>query len=119
MSRFAIFYNRSDLAAIAGEVQRNDLTVAQKQTATKFWNAGAKNWNTAPVATGTRPNGSPFQDSADPNDPTLVLVIDSPSVTLADLISLLRSIATSFPSGSQYMNAIADDLSLTAVEPWV
>lgn len=122
MARFAVFYNRSDLAAVAAEVQNisnaQGFTSQDKQTATRLWNGGLQAWSLALPATGNRPNGNPYQDSADPLDPTLVLVLDGPQISKAQMIALMRKVCSVLPVGSQYMCAIADDMESTAVEPW-
>lgn len=121
---FAIFYNTTDLNAIAAQVQAtlasnydSFLTVQErnsvKQTFNRCWNNGMSGWATAPLAGSQDPNfaGSGTGDSR-------IIVVSSSQVTKANLISAMRTLAAKVP-GASYMLAIADDLVGTCVEPWV
>ncbi len=117
---YAIFYNHQDLTAIAANVQATMasnydqfLTTTQKNTAkqtfTRAWNGGLSGWSTAPLAGALDPNGG--------DTDALIIVVSGQQVLKADLISALRIVGQNVPN-ADYMNAIADDLTNTAIEPW-
>lgn len=108
MARFAIFYNREDLSAIAAEATNPGLTPAERQTAQRYWNAGIKDWASAPVAPPDRQDGDPD---------TRILIVDGQQVSLQGLVDFLNAIGNKYP-GALYMTAIGDDLARTGVEPW-
>ena len=105
---FAIFYNREDLTPIAAEATNVSLPQSLKQYATKLWNAGVKNWGSAPVAP------EQYRD----NDPDCrILVLSGQGITKQATIDWLRAVAAAVP-GAWYMATIAEDMQGTAVEPW-
>lgn len=108
MARFAIFYNRFDMSAIAAEATNPGLTPQERQVAQKYWNAGIKDWSSAPLAPADRMDGDPD---------TRIVIVDGSQVSLQGLIDFLNAVGNKYP-GAYYMTAIADDLSRTAVEPW-
>jgi len=123
MTTFAIFYEKSDLSAIAGTVQSLGLSNTLKNQGRPYWNGGLKNWDTAPFGV------SPTDDPA--SCPNCVRVVMSGTGTLAGFIQLLRDIATFWTaqgnptSATDYMTAIANGLSSppignnsSGVEPW-
>jgi len=137
MATFAIIYSRQDLTAIAAEATNPGLSSGERQTANRFWNGGLKAWASAPYAGDANACVEiPFDPSGDPAyadkvvsdvgsgrwrvcDPDIrAVVISGPQVSKAGLVSFLRLIGGKY-AGALYMLAIADDVELTAVEPWV
>lgn len=55
---FAIFYEPVDLTAIATHAQANQVPNALKKEALKYWNAGLKDYETAPL--GASPYDNPI-----------------------------------------------------------
>ncbi len=134
---FAIFYKPVDAQAIATAVQSAKLTGQERQYATRLWGGGLFGWQTAPQApVQYRTVDIPFEPvpgQIDPDktwvdlgngwwrvdDPTMViLVLSGNGVTKQATADWLRQIGTKYPE-LLYMTAIADDILLTAVEPWV
>lgn len=109
---FALFYNRQDASMLAAEATRSDLSTTDKNYAQKLWNGGVKNWSSAPLA----PANSPFFGEGGADNPTLMVVVSSSGVTKQSLVDWLRKLAPT--SGCYYLAGLADDVSLTAVEPW-
>lgn len=121
MTTFAIFYEQGDLAQITANVQAIGagsfvgLTNTDKTNATRLWNAGLKNWATAPLGQ------SPYEQPG--SCPTCrQLVISGTQVNLQMLRDLLYKVCR-LPSSTvdmQYLCALADDMGGTsgAVEPW-
>lgn len=54
MTQFAIFFEMSDAAAIAGTIQAASLPNSLKQRGRPFWNGGLRDWAAAPL--GHHPN---------------------------------------------------------------
>ena len=110
---FAFFFNDEDAAVIAGNLNRNDLTTQERQTAQKMWNGGVKDWGTAPVAL------SPCDD---PNLPfsSKRIVVSGQNLTKQQLVDLLLSIAShiGLPQPGGYLIALANDIDQCAVEPF-
>lgn len=113
---FAVFYEVTDLQAIAAQIVRTDLSESDKTKAAAIWNNGFKDWEVSGACPYAKTEGSPF-----------IRAVVVSSVTLQHFVDLLRSIATSFPQdpAAVYMGAIADDISAApfgdnsaAVEPW-
>jgi hypothetical protein len=116
VTTFAVLYNRQDLAAIAADATNPGLSSSDRNEANRYWNGGLRDWSTAPVAPVEYrcvTNGSgTFCD-----DDMRVVVVSGAQVSKAGLVTLLRRIGTTYP-GALYMQAIADDVANTAVEPW-
>lgn len=116
MAQFAIYYVDEDYSTLSGAVNRNDLTTQEKQTATKIWNGGLKNWATAPFAL------SPTCD--DPNTFPVTsrrVVINATGVTKQTMVDFLTSIAARVganPGPGGYLLALAADVSQCATEPF-
>ncbi len=104
----ALLYNRQDLSVLAAEATRTDLPPADRKIAQALWNGGLKNWSGAVAAP------VPFQDGG-PDNPTLLMVLDG-TVTKAQIVEWLHRLAAT--SGSYYLAALAQDVNLTAIEPW-
>lgn len=116
MTTFAILYNRQDLTAIAAEATNPGLTGGERNEINRYWNAGLRDWASAPIAPieyrcVNTPQGTVCDDDM------RVVVISSTQVSKAGLIAWLRAIGAKY-AGALYMLAIADDLTTTAVEPW-
>jgi hypothetical protein len=138
VTTFAIIYTRQDMTAIAAEVTNPGLSNQERQTANRYWSGGINNWANAPYAGDARacvqvtqetaPVASPgsvvTQIGSNPNmwmicDPDIRAVVCSGTqVSKQGLVDFLRAIGNKYP-GAQYMTAIADDVALTAVEPWL
>lgn len=136
MTTFAIFYDINDLNAIAAAVNNPGLTPQERQEINRYWNAGLRDWQTAPTApdaqactiTKNNPANNPlltgyvFTDNGDGTwklcDPNIkVIVMSGSQVSKSGLINWLRTVGGKYPS-LLYMQAIADDIALTSVEPW-
>lgn len=112
MSRFAIWYNDEDASKIAGAVSRSDLTTQERQYANRLWNAGLKDWATAPVTL------SPCDDPTLPFDGKQI-VIDGAQVSKQDTINWLRSIGNRLGNDTgDYLLSLALDVEQCAVEPF-
>lgn len=108
---FAIFYEQSDLAAIAANVNgvqfasQNDRNLARA-----CWNGGLSGWQTAPQGVSTCNPGEP------PNPLSYRVVINATlqgqPVTLQQFRDLLYRIAALNPQNAavQYIIALADDM---------
>ena len=107
---FALFYNHADASMIAAEATRTDLSSTDKTFAQKLWNGGLKNWSSAQPA----PSNSPYFGEGVPDDPTLMIVVSG--VTKQQLVDWLNRLAPS--SGCYYLGGIAQDVAVSAVEPW-
>ncbi len=137
MATFAIFYKPADVDAIAAWATNPNLSGGLRTYANRLWNAGLKDWSTAPQAAQTtaeacvitptdpRPNVDPVvivTPQADGTflvcDPTIRrIVISGQQVSKAQTVQWLRDVAASDP-GAIYMAALADDVASTAVEPY-
>lgn len=106
---FAMFFNRQDVSQIAAEVNRSDLTQADKTYAGKLWNGGLKNWSSAPVA----PANSPYFGEGIPNNPTLMFVVSGTGVTKAETVEWLKRLSVG--SASYYLESIAGEIENSAV----
>lgn len=108
---FAIFYEPEDASQIAGSVNAASLPTALKNEARKYWNAGIKDWATAPLGT------FPGDEASCPL--CRIIVIDAAGLTLAGLRALLLNIAT-FLGGSagNYLVKLSDDMGQTGRDPW-
>lgn len=122
---FAIFYNSTDLNAIAAQVSAtlannydSFLTTQQrntvKQTFNRCWQNGLSGWASAPLAGAQSPN--------DGDADARIIAVNSSQVTKQNLIDALRIIGNNVPAAqvpsAPYMLAIANDLQGTAIEPW-
>ncbi len=111
---FAIFYEPSDVAQIAGSIEAVTLPQALKTTGRKYWNGGLKDWATAPLGV------SPDDTTAD--CPTCrMIVISGPQVTLAEFRQLLLDIAAFLGTdAARYLIALSADMGgrSGAIEPW-
>lgn len=105
---FAIFYNRQDLTPIAAEVGNINLPQSLKTFGTKIWNAGVKNWGSAPYA-------DPIYSDNDAD--CRILVLSGNGITKQAVMDWLRAVAAEIP-GAWYMAIIAEDMLGTAIEPW-
>lgn len=141
MATFAIFYKPSDVDAIAAWATNPNLSGGLRTYANRLWNAGLKDWSVAPQATqdeteacvitpfDPRPNLEPQKTvtpiTSGPNagkflvcDPSMKrVVISGPQVSKAQTVQWLRDLAAA-DSAAVYMAALADDVELTAVEPY-
>ena len=136
MTTFAIFYKSADLQALAAQATNPGLTGQERNEINRYWNAGLRDWQTAPQAPEQyRCVDIPFEPvpgQIDPDktwtqnangswhvcDPTMrVVVMSSNQVSKDGLINWLRTIGNKYPA-ALYMLAIADDIALTAVEPY-
>jgi hypothetical protein len=113
---FAIFYNRTDCQAIAAQLVRSDLSAAHRATADAYWDGGFHKWDTDPLAKSDRIQG---------DSETREVVIAGSGLNKQGLRNLLYAIAANYADippmvvgSTEYMNAIADDLATSAVEPW-
>ena len=109
---FAMFYNRQDVSQIVAEISRSDISAADKSCALKLWNGGLKNWSTTAPA----PANSPYFGEGIPANPTLMFVVGGSGVTRQLTVEWLRRLSVG--SASAYLEAIAEDMLITAVEPW-
>jgi hypothetical protein len=110
---FAIFFEPEDAAQIAGSVNAATLPTALKNEARKYWNAGVKNWATAPVGT------FPGDELSCPLCRTIV--ISGSGLTLAGFIALCQQIGAFIGSGTvagHYLEKLAVEMAQTGVEPW-
>lgn len=134
MATFAIFYNREDFTAIAAEATNPGLTNTEKQYANRLWSGGLSAWASAPTAPEAQScvvipfqptNLNPTQTATDLGNGSWklcdsdirVCVVSGTQVSKQQTIDWLRLIGNKYP-GALYMTAIADDIALTAVEPW-
>lgn len=109
---FAIFYEPGDFVAIAKQLRRPDLSMADKIVAAQVWDSGFRYYESCPFASIEKSEGDNMIHE---------LVISGP--TKLEMQTLLRSIGATFGGEAgdpeaEYMNAIADDMSVSAVEPW-
>lgn len=139
MTTFAIFYKPSDVDAIAAWATNPNLPGGLRQYANRLWNAGLDDWAIAPQAAQTEAEAcvsipfEPVPGEIDPDktwsqlpngrwlvcDPTMKrIVISGPQVSKQQTVDWLRQLAAADPA-AVYMGALADDVALTAVEPWV
>ena len=107
---FALWYNRNDLSAIAGEILRDDLPPAQQAITDEAWLGGFQDWEVAPFAPEVKQEGDA--------DVRYVLV-NYPNLSLDRFRSLLYWIAD-HDTDATYMRAIANDMGggPGATEPW-
>lgn len=138
MATFALFYKPEDITAIAAWATNTNLTSQERQYANRLWNAGLKDWSIAPQAAQNAAEAcviipfEPVPGQIDPVktwsqlpdgnwlvcDPTMKrLVISGAQVSKQLTIDWLRQIGNKYPD-AVYMLAIADDIMLTAVEPY-
>lgn len=119
---FAIYYEQSDLAAIAANVNGLQFpSNADRNLAKAFWDAGLKNWQTAPLGVVSVCNpGEP------PNPLSCQLVISGnyqgQPLTLQQFRDLLYRIAAmnGVAEAVRYIRALADDMggASGACEPY-
>lgn len=111
-STFVLFYDDQDSATISGQVNRSDLTNAEKNLATKLWNGGLKNWATAPFAlspTCDDPNTVPVTSHA--------ITITAANTTLQDVVDLLNGLGTRLANKTgEYLIALANDVAACGVQ---
>lgn len=108
---FAIFFEPEDASQIAGSVNAATLPVALRNEARKYWNAGLRDWATAPVGT------FPGDEASCPL--CRILLIDGPGLTLAGFIALCREIGTFIGADAgHYLQALATEMAQTGREPW-
>lgn len=136
VATFAIFYKPADVDAIAAWATNPNLQQGLRTYANRLWNAGLKNWSTAPVAPDAYacvgvPEGTTSGDPdvvirQNPNgdgswqacDFTIRLIVISGSqVSKAQTVQWLREVAAQ-NQGAAYLAALAEDVQATAVEPW-
>jgi len=111
---FAIFYEPSDVSQIAGSIQGATLPTTLRNLGKKYWNAGLKNWQSAPL--GQSPADPPGACSS-----CHVIVIDGPGCTLAEFRQLLLDVAAFIGTdAARYLIALSEDMGgiSGAVEPW-
>jgi len=110
---FAIFFEPEDAAQIAGSINAATLPIALKNEGRKYWNAGMKNWATAPVGT------FPGDELSCPL--CRILVMDAPGCTLAGFITLCTEVGAFIGSGTvagHYLEKLAVEMAQTGIEPW-
>jgi hypothetical protein len=138
MATFAIFYKPADVDAIAAWATNPNLAQGLRTYANRLWNAGLKDWSVAPQAAQTTAEacvsvpGSTVPGTGDPDvvwtrqpdgswlvcDPTIKrIVISGNQVSKQQTVDWLRQVAASDPA-ALYMAALADDVALTAKEPY-
>ena len=117
VTTFAILYNREDLSAIAADATNPGLSNADRNEANRYWNAGIKNWSTAPIAPVEFRCTTTSGGTTTCDDDMRLLVVSGQNVSKAGLVALLRRIGSTYP-GAEYMDAIGDDVARTAIEPW-
>lgn len=109
---FAIFFEPEDAAKIAGSIDAASLPIGLKNEGRRYWNAGLKDWATAPV-------GAPPGDTSCPLCRTIVM--DAPGCTLTGFIVLCRQVGAFIGSGTvagHYLEKLATEMGQTGVEPW-
>lgn len=108
---FAIFFEPEDISQIAGSVNAATLPTAMKNAARTYWNAGLKNWITAPVGT------FPGDEQSCPLCRTVI--VDGPGLTLAGFIQLCKDIGL-FIGGDagHYIVTLAEEMAQTGRDPW-
>jgi hypothetical protein len=107
---FAIFFELGDLSTMVGSARAPSLPNTLRNRVTTYWNAGLRNWDTAPLA-------SAPGDTACPLCRRVIIT----SGTLADFIQLLKDVAAFFGTKeSEYLIALANEISQPhgGVEPW-
>jgi hypothetical protein len=101
---FAIYFEPVDFGVLADGLRRNDLPVAIRQRVTSYWNAGLRDYATAPVAHAPGDNACPA---------CVRLVITTG--TRADFIALMRDVATALttiaPDLAGYLNTLSIEVS--------
>lgn len=108
---FAIFFEPEDVSQIAGSVNAQTLPTALKNEARKYWNAGLKDWATAPVGT------FPGDEASCPLCRTVI--IDGPGLTLASFIALCKEIGTFIgDDAGYYIVTLAEEMAQTGRDPW-
>jgi hypothetical protein len=115
VATFALFYNKQDLAAIAGTIQNPGLSAGERQEVNRYWQGGLNAWATAPYGC------SPFDDPNDPNNAeTCVIAMDVNQRTLTDFRNFLYTIAEKYGDSFTWLRAMANDMAGNsgAVEPW-
>lgn len=138
MTTFAIFYKPQDVDAIAAWATNPNLQQGLRTYANRLWNAGLKDWAIAPQAAQDTTEAcviipqEPVPGQIDPDktwsqlpdgrwlvcDPTMKrVVISGQQVSKAQTVTWLRQVADSDPS-AYYMRSLADDIELTAIEPY-
>lgn len=112
---FAIFYELSDLSAIAGSAQALSLSNTLRQRVKKYWDGGLSGWETAPIGQAPGSTSAPLSRQ---------LVISGAGNTLADFRQLLLDIAA-FLGGdtgaAAYLITLSGDMvngGDGAREPW-
>jgi hypothetical protein len=111
---FAIFYEPVDLSSLAGSVRAATLPTNLKNLGTKYWNAGLKNWASAPI--GQSPAEEPGACSL-----CRTVVMSGAGVTLAEFRQLLLDVAAFLGTdAARYLIALSADMggSAGAIEPW-
>lgn len=112
---FAIFYELSDLSAIAGSINDVNLPNTIRQRVKKYWDAGLSEWATAPFGQVPGSTSAPL---------SRMIVISGSGLTLADFRQLLLDVATFFggaSGGAQYLITLSGDMANGgdgAREPW-
>lgn len=109
MATFAIFYNFQDMSAMAGSITNPGLSGADKTDVNRYWNAGLRDWATAPLGV------SPFDFpplGADPanTDCRRIVVSGGAQVTREGLIVLLRRLAATYGAGFEWLQGLANDI---------
>lgn len=111
---FAIFFEPSDLSAIAGSTTAATLPQSLKTTGLRYWNGGLKNWATAPLGHAVSDNSCPL---------CRVVVMSGSQVTLAGFRQLLLDVGA-FLGGAtvagDYLVALSVDMGVPSggQEPW-
>jgi len=105
---FGIFFNPTDLQAMASGVNLGTLPQALRQTAQKYWNGGLKNWQSAPAAAAQYQEGDAEMR---------VVTVSGANLTLAVFLQLLRDIAAAAPS-LWYLRTISEEGESAFKEPW-
>lgn len=109
MATFAIFYNFQDMSAMAGSVTNPGLSGADRNEVNRYWNAGLKDWSTAPL--GVSPyDYPPTGDDPSNSDCRRIVVSGGNNVTRDGLIALLRRLAATYGQGFEWLRGLANDM---------
>lgn len=115
---FAIFYELSDLSAIAGSINAQSLSNTLRQRGRQYWNNGLSAWDTAPLAS-SNPATPPAVYASAP----LARICIITQGTLAAFRQYLIDVANFLAPGDQaalYLISLSNDMASQegAIEPW-